>query len=153
MEDLQNQIVKELIGRIEAELALLRSKQKVSFEAYLSDWELQHIVERALQNVIQACIDIGARVISQRPFRKAEGYHDIFDILSQQKIIPSDLRDRMHEMVGLRNALVHEYRMIEHREVYRHFQGSLKRFEEFVRNIVEWPDFSRRDAERAEHPA
>jgi len=141
MENLQNQIVKESIGMIEGELALLRSKQEVSFEAYLEDWELQHIVERALQNVIQACIDIGARVISQRSFRKAESYHDIFDVLSQQEIIPSDVRDNMHEMVGLRNALVHEYRVIEHREVYRHFQGSLKRFEESVRNIVELPGF------------
>lgn len=142
MEDLQNQIVKELIGMIEGELVLLRSKQEVSFEAYLNDWELQHIVERALQNAIQACIDIGARIISQMPFRKAESYHDIFDILSQQKIVPSDLRDSMHEMVGLRNALVHEYRGIEHREVYRHFQGSLKLLEQFAGKIAEWADFS-----------
>jgi uncharacterized protein YutE (UPF0331/DUF86 family) len=137
MEDLQNQIIEELIGLIEPELVLLRSKQEVSFEGYLSDVELQHIAERALQNAIQACIGIGARIISKMSFRKAEGYHDIFDILSQQKIIPADLRDRMHEMVGLRNALVHEYRVIEHSEVYSHFQGSLNVLEEFVRKIAQ----------------
>lgn len=137
MEDLQKQIIEELIGLIEAELVLLRSKQEVSFEEYLSDVELQHIAERALQNAIQACIDIGARIISKMSFRKAESYHDIFDILSQQKIIPCDLRDRMHEMVGLRNALVHEYRVIEHSEVYSQFQGSLNVLEEFVRKIAQ----------------
>jgi len=137
MEGLQNHILHELIGLVEAELALLRKKQAISLDEYLGDWELQHVVERALQNAIQACIDMGARVISTMSFRKAESYHDIFDVLWEQGIIPQDLRDRMHEMVGLRNALVHEYRVIRPREVYRHLQESLEVLEGFARKIGE----------------
>jgi uncharacterized protein YutE (UPF0331/DUF86 family) len=136
MEDLQNQIIEKLIGLMETEVALLRGKQGTPLEEYLNDIELQHIVERALQNAIQACIDIGARIISKMSFRKAESYHDIFDVLSQRGIIPSDLKDKMHEMVGLRNVLVHEYRIIDHREIYRHLQGSLGILERFASYIV-----------------
>ncbi|HIE28635.1 TPA: DUF86 domain-containing protein [Candidatus Poribacteria bacterium] len=39
---------------------------------------------------------------------------------------------RIHEMVGLRNALVHEYRRIEHPEVFRHLQESLPILREFA---------------------
>lgn len=113
----------------------MRRKQESSLDEYLGDIELQHIVERSLQNAIQACIDIGARIISKRLFRRAESYHDIFDVLAQEKVISSDLADRMHEMVGLRNALVHEYRTIRHEEVYRHLQESPEVLEEFAREI------------------
>ncbi|HEX28647.1 TPA: DUF86 domain-containing protein [Candidatus Poribacteria bacterium] len=136
MGDLQNHIIKGLMGIVETELMLLKGKQKTSLEEYMNDIELQHVVERALQNAIQACIDIGARIISRMSFRKAESYHDIFDILSQYGIIDPNLRDKMHELVGLRNILVHEYRLIEHREVYRHLRESPIVLEELAEKIA-----------------
>ncbi|RKY00864.1 hypothetical protein DRP77_10705 [Candidatus Poribacteria bacterium] len=136
MGGLQNRIVEELIGLIEEELALLRRKQSVSLEEYLGDVELQHVVERALQKAIQACIDIGARIISRLCLRRAESYHDIFDVLWQEGVIPLKLRDKMHEMVGLRNVLVREYRVIDPREIHRHLRESLGTLEEFASHIA-----------------
>jgi len=43
----------------------------------------------------------------------------------------------MHEMVGLGNALVHEYRVIRPREVYRNLQERLGTLEEFARRMAE----------------
>ena len=123
---------------MEEELILLRRKRRVSLDEYRGDIELQHIVERALQNAIQACIDIGARIISKELFRRAESYHDIFDVLRQEGVISPGLADKMHEMVGLRNALVHEYRVIRHDEVHRHLQESLEVLEEFAREITRY---------------
>lgn len=134
---MQNSIIQELIGLVKAELALLRKKQAASVDEYLRDWELQHIVERAFQNAIQACIDMGARVISVMSFRKAESYHDVIDVLWEGGVISGDLRERMHEMVGLRNALVHEYRVIRPREVYRNLQESLGTLEEFAGRMAD----------------
>lgn len=135
MEDLQNEIIKELMELIEAEINLLKKKKNVPLDDYLNCWELQHIVERAFQNAIQACIDIGARIISKLSCKKPDSYHGIFDVLYQQNIISKALLPKMHELVGFRNALVHEYRVIDSKEVYRHLQQSLEIFEEFIKSI------------------
>jgi uncharacterized protein YutE (UPF0331/DUF86 family) len=136
-ESLQNEILKELIELIEAEINLLKQKTKIPFSQYLNNWELQHIVERAFQNAIQACIDIGARMIAKFAFRKPDSYHEIFDILFEKNIISADVRDRMHELVGFRNALVHQYRIIDSKEVYRHLKENLDIFKEFINLIIE----------------
>lgn len=136
MGDLENQVIEDLIKNLEAEVELLKRKQSISLSQYKSDFELQHIVERSFQKAIQACADIGARIISKKAFRKAEDYHDIFNVLAEAKIISPELREGMSEMVGFRNVLVHEYRIISNEEVYRHLQDSLDIFKEFVTQMV-----------------
>lgn len=134
----KNAIVKDLLEVIDREVSRLMQKQGVALEDYLEDWEIQHIVERGLQEAIQACIDIGARIIAQNNFPKADDYHGILDILSQQKVIPRTFLKPMKEMVGLRNALVHEYRRIKHEEVHRHLQESLAIIQEFADYILKF---------------
>ena len=112
--------------------------RKLGFKEYLEDWEFQHIVERAFQQAIQSCIDIGARLIAQNNFSKADDFHGVFDVLSQEKVISGELAEKMKEMVGFRNALVHEYRQIKHEKVYRHLQESLGVFQKFAESIIKF---------------
>ncbi|MEW6069327.1 MAG: DUF86 domain-containing protein [Candidatus Thermoplasmatota archaeon] len=135
---IENEIIANLLEIIRKEGTILKRKQNIPFKKYNKDWETQHIVERAFHQAIQACIDIGARIIAQKNFRAARDYHDIFIILSEQKVIPMRFCDKMKEMVGFRNALVHEYRAISHREVYRHLQKSLGIFQEFAKHIIKF---------------
>jgi uncharacterized protein YutE (UPF0331/DUF86 family) len=136
MEDLQNQVIRELIQLIETEISLLEEKKIISLENYLKDWDLQHIVERAFQKAIQGCIDIGARIVSKKSYRKATDYHDIFNILFEKNIISESLRKKLSEMVGFRNVLVHEYRVIDNKEVYRHLQENLDIFRDFISIVL-----------------
>ena len=134
----QNKIIESLLETCRKEANLLKSKQGFSLSSYLSDVELQHVVERALQNAIQACIDIGRRIISQHRYPAPEDYHGVFEVLFQKKVISEDLYGKMNEMVGLRNALVHEYRLIRSEEIYRHLQESLPIFEDFAKSVVKF---------------
>jgi uncharacterized protein YutE (UPF0331/DUF86 family) len=136
MEDLQNQVIRELIQLVETEISLLEEKKIISLENYLKDWDLQHIVERAFQKAIQGCIDIGARIVSKKSYRKATDYHDIFNILFEKNIISESLRKKLSEMVGFRNVLVHEYRVIDNKEVYRHLQENLDIFRDFISIVL-----------------
>lgn len=134
----KNAIIKEFLEIIEKEIESLKKKQSVSLEQYLDDWDLQHIVERSFQKIIQACIDIGARLIAQKSWGKADDYHGIFDVLFKSRVFPLEFSEKMKKLVGFRNALVHEYRMIDDKEVYRHLQESLPILQEFTNHIVEF---------------
>lgn len=133
-----NSIFKDFLELIDAEVALLKRKQVVTFGEYKKDIELQHIVERALVNAIQASIDIGARLIAQYNLGKVDSYHDIFDVLYSRGIIDRRLNLRMHSLVGFRNALTHEYRKIDQRNVYKHLKQSLDIFSKFAKCVVKY---------------
>ena len=135
---IENTKLRELLETLDTETSYLKQKQSISLEDYLSSWEIQHIVERAFEQAIQACIDISARLISIKKLPTADDYHGIFDVLLQQNIIPSEFLKRMHQMIGFRNALVHEYRHIKHEEVYRHLQENLSLFPEFAAHIIKF---------------
>ncbi len=135
---IENTKLRELLEILDTETSYLKQKQSISLEDYLSNWEIQHIVERAFEQAIQACIDISARLISIKKLPTADDYHGIFDVLFQQNIIPSEFLKRMHQMIGFRNALVHEYHHIKHEEVYRHLQENLNLFPEFAAYITKF---------------
>lgn len=132
----RNNVVEDLMRLLRTEVSLLEKKKTVNREDYVRDIEIQHVVERALQQSIQACIDIGARIIALRNLKTPGTYHEIFTVLEESKLIPRKLADQMSELVGLRNVLVHKYRWIEHEEVYRHLQESLPVLKRFLECIV-----------------
>jgi len=138
---IKNAVISNLLEIIKTEISRLKGKQGISLEEYLRNWEIQHIVERSFQQTIQACIDIGARIISKENFPTSDDYHGIFEILFQEKVLSSELAQKMKEMVGFRNALIHEYRVIKHEEVYRHLKESLDVFSKFSIQILDYLSF------------
>lgn len=133
-----NSVFKDFLELIDSEISLLKRKKTIPFQDYKKDIELQHIVERAFVNAIQASIDIGARLIAQYNLGKADSYHDIFEVLQSAGIIPAKFTQDMHQLVGFRNALTHEYRKIDHVKVYKHLQHSLNIFSRFAKCIIRY---------------
>jgi len=132
----ENAVLKNLIDIIKTETSLLKEKQGIGLQDYIGDIELQHIVERAFINAIQAIIDIARRIISTKNLPVPDDYFGAFEILYRKKVITWDCLQKMKEMVGFRNALVHEYRLIRHEEVYRHLQESIGIFHDFLSCLV-----------------
>ncbi|KXB07277.1 hypothetical protein AKJ52_00615 [candidate division MSBL1 archaeon SCGC-AAA382C18] len=126
--------IKDKLASLENQLKSLREKQSIPIEEYRKDGDLQAIVERRLQNSIQACIDIGMHIASEEGSRKPESYADIFTILEELEVINPELSQKMKEKTGLRNVLAHEYAEIINEKVYEHLQD-LKTFEEFAKTI------------------
>lgn len=142
---IENSVLKELLELINEEIVILERKRSIELERYEEDVETQHIVERAFTNAIQACIDIGARIIAKYNLGSADDYHSIFDVLYRERIISKELCRKMHEMVGLRNALTHEYRRIKDEKVYFHLHNSLGVFKEFAKSVARYLMRKRRD--------
>lgn len=72
--------------------------------------------DAAVLNILRACeqsIDLANHVIKTRKLGVPTSSGDSFDLLRVEGVIEPDLSDRLHKMVGFRNAVVHHYQRIE----------------------------------------
>jgi uncharacterized protein YutE (UPF0331/DUF86 family) len=106
------------IAKIREELRHLGRLDALSRDEFLSSLVEQHAVERELEIVIEACLDIGHHVISREGFRRPNDYRDVFAILREAGIIDGTLGRRLEEMASFRNRLVHGYLDLDPNRVY-----------------------------------
>jgi len=127
------------IEKIEKYLKQVRQKQDHGLELFRKDQDLQSIVLFNLIQSIQACVDIGAHIISDSGWEAPGSQADIFVILAQNKIISKQLSQGMIKMVGFRNRIVHEYEKIDLRIVYIVYdvwQKNSKDVDKFCKSVV-----------------
>lgn len=122
------------------ELNYLRAERDrtPSFDAFRADHRLVRAVERSLHLAIEACLDIGRRIIALEGFRFPDDNKDVFRILAEEGIIASDLVGTMYEMAGFRNIIVHEYVRIDQVVVYSVLKKRLEDFEAFTKAVQVW---------------
>lgn len=94
----QARLVEELLGELEVE----RSYRGV---------------ERLVQLIIQALLDLGLMVIAALGGRRPEAYSEIGVILRELNVIGDEEALMMKSMAGLRNLLVHAYRVVDRGKV------------------------------------
>lgn len=108
-------------------------------EKLITDEILYRAAERNLEIAIQCIIDIGNHIISQLGLERPKKENkEIFSILAKEKIIPKDFAQKLMDMVGYRNILVHEYLDVERHNTYLNIQDNLGDFAEFAKFIEEF---------------
>lgn len=128
-------VIEELIKNLDFKLGQLRNKVNISLEEYIQNYDLQAIIERRLEESIQTCIDIGNNIISQNDLRIPSTYKEIFQILMENRIISKNVSERMMDLAGFRNILVHEYLYLDQNKVFLKFKESLNVFSTFISEI------------------
>lgn len=124
------------VAKIRQELRHLARLETVSRDQFLASSTERHAVERELQIVIEACLEIGHHVISREGLRRPSDYRDVFASLREAGTIEADLGRRLEDMASFRNRLVHGYLDIEPGRVYDIARNELKDVEAFVSKIV-----------------
>ena len=122
--------------KLDGYLRTLRQMQAVPLNEYLSDDNIQTIVERKLQLAIQACMDIASYLIGQLGLTAPDEPHNVFNVLGQEGVITRGLAGRMVGMVRFRNILVHDYLEIDSTIVYRNLTQELEDFDQFSQEII-----------------
>jgi uncharacterized protein YutE (UPF0331/DUF86 family) len=69
----------------------------------------RRFVERTLQVAIQAALDVGSHIVSERRLGEPATNRDLFLFLERDGWIAADLRGRLAAMAGFRNVIVHGY--------------------------------------------
>jgi uncharacterized protein YutE (UPF0331/DUF86 family)/predicted nucleotidyltransferase len=128
----------EFLRLISADVQDLREKAKISKEEYLQSRDVQAIVERRLQTAIESCLNIGNHLIARLGLRPPQDYADVFRILRDANILPSECAEAMVDMARFRNLLVHLYWQLDYERMYDSLQGRFASLEAFASHIGQW---------------
>jgi len=113
--------------------------QSISLEELHTDRDKRNMILHALLISIQSAIDIANHIIADKGFRKPSTYRESFEILYEEGLIPKNLSDKLSDLAGLRNVLVHIYWRLDIDAVYevlQHDLGVLKEFESVVKRML-----------------
>ncbi len=94
--------------------------------------------KHALLESIEACIDISNHIIASMGLRRPEDYKDVFAIIQENNIIAKPLSERLQDMAGFRNLLVHFYAKVDNKKVFSIMQKDTKDISEFVKKILKY---------------
>lgn len=92
--------------------------------------------ERFLHLCIEAILDIGTHIISDKNLGKVEFYSDVPKLLSQHGCLSKKLTDIFIRIIGFRNILVHEYLEINLDIVYKVIENNLKDLEIILKEMA-----------------
>jgi uncharacterized protein YutE (UPF0331/DUF86 family) len=100
------------------------------------DLREERFVEHTLQLAIQAALDVGSHIVSDERLGEPETSRDVFRLLGRTGIVPADLLDRLEQMAGFRNVVVHLYQDVDLgivRDVVENHLGDLLEFVAAIR--------------------
>jgi uncharacterized protein YutE (UPF0331/DUF86 family) len=113
--------------------------QIIPLEDLLKERDLRNMVLHALLVSIQAAIDIANHLISERGLRKPANYREAFKILGEAGLISNDLAEKLSDLAGFRNVLVHIYWGLDMETVYDILQNDrepLRIFRDEIKRIL-----------------
>lgn len=128
-------IIENKISLIKKYLKILERYQNYSQQELEKNIERKGSLERYLYLAIQSTIDLAEAFISFKNFRKPTTFKESFQILEEEKIIDSQLADKLVGMAGFRNIVAHDYEEINYGIVYDILQNRLKDIEEFIASV------------------
>jgi len=133
-----DEIILERLEFLRNEVAYLkRERDRIySFKEYVDDVRLRRAIERSLQISVEACLDIGRRLIALEGFRYPEDNRDVFQVLAEEGVVSQELLPALLDMARFRNLIVHDYARIDDAKVYAILKKHLGDFDKYARTIA-----------------
>lgn len=130
-------VILERLFLLRDEVAYLKRERDAlhAFHNYRDNTRLRKAVERSLQVAVEACLDIGRRLISLDRFRYPENNQDVFKVLAEEGVVSADLLPTLLDMARFRNLIVHDYARIDDASVYGILKRRLADFDAFAEAI------------------
>ena len=111
-------------------------KRNVDQRTFLKDIDRQESILFNLQMAVQNCIDIAAHIISEEGFGVPGSTNEMFYLLEENGYMDADLAEKMVSAVGFRNLIVHEYRKVEMKEVFKVAHGDVEDLNDYLKAIL-----------------
>lgn len=108
-----NEVLAQKVTSLQRCVTRAREARAEAGANFRTSYNLQ---DAAILNVIRACdtaIDLANMLIRRRRLGIPAESRESFAILSREKAIPTDLGQRLQNMVGFRNIAVHQYRDLD----------------------------------------
>ncbi|HPA72868.1 MAG TPA: DUF86 domain-containing protein [Spirochaetota bacterium] len=128
--------VEKAIETISLNVKELRRADDIDWNKYRTDIRARRFVERSLQVIIEACLDIAHHIISDDGMREPVSYRDAFAVLGENGILPQGEIDKYEKIAMFRNLLVHYYEKVDDEIVFGIFRKNLGDFDGFVGHVL-----------------
>lgn len=138
MSPIDKGIVRRKLSVIVENLEALENMKDISIEEYMGDVYKRKAAERLLQELIEAAIDINTHVIVQSGNKAPEDYYESFIMAGEYGIVDVKLSEELAPSTGLRNRLVHEYDILDHRVVLSSIRMAAKLFPAYIQEIEQY---------------
>ena len=134
---LDKEFIKNKINFIQEELGILSKLQNYSFQEIVSDYFKHSTVERIIEKVIGDALDVNQHIISEsQKIEVPNDYKGTFLVLANLMILPKDFSETIAQSVGLRNALVHNYRRLDEEKLYHSIKDCLNDYTKYCEYIL-----------------
>lgn len=100
-------------------------------DEYHRDLVKRRACEKTMELAIESLIDVAALIVSSERFGLPSDEESIIDLLVENKVITSDMGEKIKDMKGFRNILVHKYGRLDDRLVYRLLTEDIDDFTRF----------------------
>ena len=130
-------LIQGKIDIIEKNLDFLREYNNINALEFLNNYKDIQAAKYSLFEIIEACIDIAAHIISAKGFERPESYAEMFEILGKKNILESNLSKNLSDMAKFRNFLVHSYAKVDNSKVLEFIKEDLIDVESFIKKILE----------------
>lgn len=106
-------------------------KDQTTFSSSLQQLGL----ERLVHVLIESILDVGNMMIDGFIMRDPGSYHDIIDILIDERVLPNDEEQGYKDFIDLRQMIVQDYLTMDHRKVQDVFFENKKVINQFSEHI------------------
>ena len=132
----QKSSIASRISFLEVELRALAEFKKLDYKTYMEDRPVRRNVERIIENMVNALIDISKIVLADKAAGEIPGtYSEVIIKLATLKIIDFTLAEKLAGYVRLRNYLAHEYLDARWNKIKNFPQEAASPFEQFIEQV------------------
>ena len=118
-----------------------------SLEILLEDYTRQDVIVLNLERAVQACVDVGVHIFSDRNEPVPDSMGEVFLRLAQIGILDETTARALKGAVGFRNVAIHAYEEIDYAIVFSICTKHLDDFRAFARQILSALDRSQQKSE------
>jgi len=135
---IQVAVVAAKIEAVRRMLAGIASLPLATKEEFLADARMVAAGESFLRRALEALFDLGRHILAKGFAIPSPGFKETVRGLLQQGIVDADLAEKMTEMAGYRNRLVHFYDEVTPEELYDVLKNHLGDVETALATIQAW---------------
>ncbi len=120
----------EMTGYIEELKEMLPEEDE-----YFQNLIKRRACEKTIEVAIESLIDVSAMIVSAQRFGLPANEESIMDMLVEKNVLGKELGERLKDMKGFRNILIHRYAHVDDAIVYQNMTDYLDDFYEFRKSI------------------
>ena len=129
-------VIEAKLDIIERNLVFLYEFKGMDFDDFVGSYKNVQSAKYSLLEIIECCIDIASHIIAVCGTGRAEEYREMFYLLGKRSVITKALAERLGDMTGFRNLLVHRYGDVDNELVLAMIESELEDVVEFERAVA-----------------